>query len=79
MKVEKGYHRCGQPILIVKEMVGPVVKTCFVNANDPFVVDQNGQKSLKKVTECPECGGYLRLEKLGTADPKGGQEDAPEE
>ena len=69
MDVEKSYHNCGCLILIIKEMVGPVKETYFVNGNEPFVVDQNGVRRAKKITKCPECGGFLRMERLSPQKP----------
>ena len=69
MEVEKSYHNCGCLILIVKEMVGPVKETYFVSGNDPFTVDKSGTKKTKKITKCPDCGGFLRMERLSPQKP----------
>jgi hypothetical protein len=69
MQVEKSYHNCGYVILIVREMVGPVKETYLVDGKDPFSVDKDGVRRAKKITKCPECGAFLRLERLSPNQP----------
>lgn len=69
MEIEKSYHNCGFMVLIVKEMVGPVKEIYFVDAKEPFTVDKSGNRRARKITKCPECGAFLRLERLSPNPP----------
>lgn len=64
MQAEKFYHKCGYPILVVKKAVGPVMQTFYVDGNEPFIEEKNGQKRPKVVTQCPSCTGTIKMEKL---------------
>ncbi len=69
MQSTKYYHKCGYPILEVKRAVGPVVSSCFVDANTPLV-DKDGAKVLNEIKQCPDCGGTIKVERLFTNQPE---------
>ncbi|HAA03693.1 MAG TPA: hypothetical protein DCZ69_09865 [Syntrophobacteraceae bacterium] len=77
MKVSKLFHRCGCPILHIRQQVGPAEKSFFVDANNPVIESSDGKRSPRVIERCPQCKGFVKLEKLyseppslGTADTK---------
>ncbi len=77
MRAEKYFHKCGYPILQVKQAVGPVEQTCFVDPNNPFNVDKSGNKTLRAIKQCPECKGTIVAERLLTRQPENTQPKGP--
>jgi hypothetical protein len=69
MQTEKLYHKCGYPVLVVKKAVGPVMQTFFVDGNEPFIEEKNGQKRPKVISQCPSCGGTVKMERLLSKKP----------
>jgi hypothetical protein len=69
MKVQKLYHRCGYPILNIAEQVGPAERSYFVDANSPVVESAGGKNAANVITRCPQCKGFIKLEKLYSAPP----------
>ena len=64
MQAEKLYHKCGYPILVVKKAVGPASTTFFVDGNNPFIEGKDGDRKTRIVTSCPECKGFIKMERL---------------
>jgi hypothetical protein len=75
MKVEKLFHKCGYPILFLKQKVGPAEQTMFVDGNDPVVQTGDGQKKPRVISRCPKCQGFIKIEKLFTDMPTPSEED----
>jgi|WetSurMetagenome_2_1015567.scaffolds.fasta_scaffold1633866_1 hypothetical protein len=69
MKVRKLFHRCGCPILLIKEQVGPAERSYFVDANNPFTELAGGKRAPKVIERCPECKGFIKMEKLFSEPP----------
>ncbi len=70
MKVQKLFHRCGHPILVVAEQVGPAERSYFVDADKPVVEAQAGKTAANVITRCPECNGFIKIEKLYSTRPQ---------
>lgn len=69
MKVSKLFHRCGCPILRIRQQVGPAEQSFFVDANDPVVESSDGKRSPRVIERCPQCKGFIKLEKLHSQPP----------
>lgn len=63
MQIEKYFHKCGYPILEVKKPMGLVVDTFFLDGNTPFLQAKDGKQNPNVIKRCPECGGFIALEK----------------
>lgn len=77
MQAQKYFHKCGHAILEVKMQVGPVVQSCYVDADNPFTEGKDGAKTLRPITQCPECNATIRPEKLLTKKPDASGEKKP--
>jgi hypothetical protein len=77
MQVNKLFHRCGYPVLVVKKPLGPVMEAFFVDGNQPFIEKKDGSKSPKVIKQCPECAGSIRMERLLTEKPDVSGEKGP--
>jgi hypothetical protein len=64
MKVQKLYHKCGHPILFVKQKIGPAEQVFFVDGCNPVAETEEGQKKPRVIDRCPECQGFIKIEKL---------------
>ena len=69
MQIEKYFHKCGYPILEVKKPMGLVVDTFFLDGNTPFLQAKDGKQNPNVIKRCPECGGFIALEKLLSEKP----------
>jgi hypothetical protein len=69
MKMQKLFHRCGYPVLNIAEQVGPAERSYFVDANNPVVESAGGKNAANVITRCPQCKGFIKLEKLYSAPP----------
>jgi len=75
MKVSKLFHRCGCPILLIRQQVGPAEQSFFVDANNPVLESSDGKRSPRVIERCPQCNGFIKLEKLYSQPPAVGKED----
>jgi hypothetical protein len=69
MKLDKLYHRCGHPILVIRRPVGPAVETLFVDGEKSFLQGKEGSQKPNVVERCPGCSGFIKMEKLMSAKP----------
>jgi hypothetical protein len=69
MQLEKYFHKCGYPILEVKRPTGLVVETFFLDGNSPFLLGKDGKQNPNLIKRCPECGGFIAVEKLFSEEP----------
>lgn len=69
MKLDKLYHKCGHPILVIHRSVGPAVQTLFVDGNHSFLQGKDGSQKPNVIERCPECTGYIKMEKLVSVKP----------
>ena len=77
MDIQKLYHKCGYPILFIKESVFPANKTYFVDGEKPFLDTTDGTKRPRVIRKCPECGGTILIERLLTQKPAIQEERKP--
>lgn len=70
MKLDKLYHKCGHPILVIHRPVGPAVETLFVDGNRSFVQGKDGSQKPNVIERCPECTGFIKMEKLVSVKPE---------
>ena len=69
MDIQKLYHKCGYPVLFIRESVFPADKTYFVDGQKPFIETGDGSKKARVIRTCPECGGTILIERLLTQQP----------
>jgi hypothetical protein len=69
MQIEKYYHKCGYPILEVKRSTGLVVDTFFLDGNTPFLQNKDGKQNPNVVKRCPQCDGFIVVERLLSEKP----------
>jgi len=70
MKLDKLYHKCGHPILVIRRSVGPAVETLFVDGGKSFLTGKDGSQKPNVIERCPECTGFIKMEKLLSAKPE---------
>jgi hypothetical protein len=69
MKVRKLFHRCGHTILNITEQVGPAERSYFVDAEKPVLTSPNGKNAANVINRCPQCSGFLKIERLLSEPP----------
>lgn len=69
MQVLKLYHRCGHPILVLKRPVGSLTEILYVDGNRPFIERKDGYKNPNVIKQCPECTGFIKMERLLSVRP----------
>lgn len=69
MQIEKYFHKCGYPVLEVKRPMGLVVDTFFLDGKTPFLHGKDGEQKPNEITRCPQCGGFIAVEKLLSVEP----------
>lgn len=69
MKLDKLYHKCGHPILVVHRPIGPAVETFFVDGNRSFIQSKDGSQKPNVIERCPECSGTIKIERLVSVKP----------
>ncbi|NLI80732.1 MAG: hypothetical protein GX443_03480 [Deltaproteobacteria bacterium] len=77
MQVQKLYHRCGHPVLVARRQVGNATEILFLDGERPFIDRKDGSKSPNIVRECPECSGFIKMEKLLSVKPEASKEKGP--
>ncbi len=70
MKLDKLYHKCGHPILVIRRPVGPAEQTLFVDGENSFLQGKDGSQKPNVVERCPACTGYIKMEKLVSIRPE---------
>lgn len=77
MKLDKLYHKCGHPILVVHRSVGPAEETLFVDGEKSFLQGKDGSQKPNVIERCPGCSGFIKMEKLVSAKPEVEEQKGP--
>ena len=77
MKGKVTYHSCGYPIVIVERRKGIVSEKFFVDGKNPITKDRAGNPVPAEVETCPECGGFIKMERLRETAPTEDTEKRP--
>ena len=77
MKGKITYHSCGYPIIIVERRKGIVTEKFFVDGKNPIQKDKAGNPVPAEVETCPDCGGFIKMERLRETPPEVKDEKGP--